>query len=133
MVCITPLTEANLGDGIPAVPKQPSLGTDSNARISMLEEMRWLEYAQRLKSETRGVFPGALPLLQAATINGARSLGINAGEISKGKLADFVLVNLDARTIKEVDDEHLLEALIFGAGEEVIKGTIVGHGANRQP
>jgi formimidoylglutamate deiminase len=135
MVCITPLTEANLGDGIPDLSalRHPSLGTDSNARISMLEEMRWLEYAQRLESETRGVFRGALPLLEAATINGARSLGVNAGEIRKGRLADFVSIDLDARSIAEVDEEHLLEALIFGAGEEVIKGTIVSHGANRQP
>jgi formimidoylglutamate deiminase len=134
-VCITPLTEANLGDGIPDLSalRAPSLGTDSNARISMLEEMRWLEYAQRLRSETRGVFRGALPLLQAATTNGARSLGIDAGEIRKGKLADLVAIDLDARSIQEVDEEHLLEALIFGAGDEVIKGTIVSHGANRQP
>jgi formimidoylglutamate deiminase len=135
MVCITPLTEANLGDGIPdsSALKKPALGTDSNARVSMLEEMRWLEYAQRLRSETRGVFRGALPLLQAATVNGAKSLSIDAGEIAKGKLADFTIIDLDARTIREVDEGNLLEGLIFGAGEEVIEGTIVSHGAHRQP
>ncbi|HKO59490.1 MAG TPA: formimidoylglutamate deiminase [Thermoanaerobaculia bacterium] len=134
-VCITPLTEANLGDGIPDVSalRAPSLGTDSNARVSMLEEMRWLEYAQRLRSETRGVFRGARPLLDAATINGARSLGIDAGRIGKGALADLVIIDLDARSIKDVDEEHLLEALIFGAGDGVIEGTIVAHGANRKP
>lgn len=137
-VCITPLTEGNLGDGIPDLSalRAPSLGTDSNARISMIEEMRWLEYGQRWKSETRGVFRGAAPLLQAATANGARSLGIEAGAIEKGKLADFVAVDLDARAIRDVDEEQLLEGLVFGAGDDVIAatwvaGNITAHGANR--
>ena len=52
-VCVCPLTEANLGDGIPDLSAphtaggRLSLGTDSNARISAIEEMRWLEYGQR--------------------------------------------------------------------------------------
>ncbi|MGH7656766.1 MAG: amidohydrolase family protein, partial [Gemmatimonadales bacterium] len=60
-VCLCPLTEAGLGDGIAdlpsmlRVPGALSLGTDSNARISMLEEMRLLEFGQRLSRETRGV------------------------------------------------------------------------------
>lgn len=58
---LCPLTEADLGDGIPDAPAMVAaglplaLGTDSNVRISMLEEMRWLEYAQRLAGERRGV------------------------------------------------------------------------------
>ena len=49
-VCVCPLTEANLADGVCDLPSMRSsggtiaLGTDSNARISMLEETRWLEY-----------------------------------------------------------------------------------------
>ncbi len=63
-VCVCPLTEANLGDGLPdlALPYRRrdrlnwlSIGTDSNARISLLEEMRWLEYGQRLRGESRGI------------------------------------------------------------------------------
>src|SRR6266540_6960192 len=59
-VCVCPLTEANLGDGLPALDQvhvagsRLSLGTDSNARIDFLEEMRWLEYGQRLRREQRG-------------------------------------------------------------------------------
>ena len=124
-VCITPLTEANLGDGIPdisplaAVPDRLSLGTDSNARISMIEEMRWLEYAQRLRSETRGVFRdaeghNAPRLLHFATVAGARSLGVNAGRIAAGACADFVVV-----------DETSLDAIVFGRGDEVVRATCV--------
>ncbi|MDX1385038.1 MAG: amidohydrolase family protein, partial [Thermoanaerobaculia bacterium] len=60
-VCVCPLTEADLGDGLPALgeaeadPASLALGTDSNLRISMLEEMRWLEHGQRLRGERRGV------------------------------------------------------------------------------
>jgi formimidoylglutamate deiminase len=124
-VCITPLTEANLGDGIPGVgplltrPDRLSLGTDSNARISLIEEMRWLEYAQRLKSESRGVFRdehgrNAPRLLQFATSGGAASLGIEAGRIAPGALADFVAV-----------DAADLETLIFGSSERAIRATCV--------
>ncbi|HYI10376.1 MAG TPA: formimidoylglutamate deiminase [Thermoanaerobaculia bacterium] len=125
-VCITPLTEANLGDGIPDVtPLQPlpdrlSLGTDSNARISLIEEMRWLEYTQRLKSENRGVFRdeegrNAPRLLHFATVAGARSLGIDAGRIEPGAVADFVSVEGDS-----------LEAVIFGSGDDAVTATCVG-------
>jgi len=124
-VCITPLTEANLGDGIPDVAQllahsdRLSLGTDSNARISLIDEMRWLEYAQRLKSETRGVFRddegrNAPRLLHFATVGGARSLGINAGRIEPGMAADFVAV-----------DAENLESLLFGRGDGAIAATCV--------
>lgn len=124
-VCITPLTEANLGDGIPDVtpvlahPDRLSLGTDSNARISLIEEMRWLEYGQRLKSESRGVFRdeegrNAPRLLHFATVGGARALGVNAGRIAPGACADFVAV-----------DAANLEALIFGSGDRAIRATCV--------
>ncbi len=135
-VCITPLTEANLGDGIPDVqpllasPERLSLGTDSNARVSMLEEMRWLEYAQRLASETRGVFrdsagQGASRLLEFATRSGARALGLNGGEIAAGAVADFVSIDLHAPSIRNVSDEELLSAIVFGASEEIVHATCV--------
>lgn len=131
-VCITPLTEANLGDGIPDIapllahPDRLSLGTDSNARISFLEEMRWLEYAQRLKSETRGVFRdgegrNAPRLLHYATAGGAHSLGVDAGRIEAGACADFVVVDVEN-----------LETLIFGRGDDAIRATCVA-GAWKSP
>jgi formimidoylglutamate deiminase len=124
-VCITPLTEANLGDGIPGVtpllphPDRLSLGTDSNARISLIEEMRWLEYAQRLASESRGVFRdeegrNAPRLLHFATAGGANALGVNAGRIETGAVADLVAV-----------DAANLESLIFGSSERAIRATCV--------
>lgn len=136
-VCLCPLTEANLGDGIAAVPHLRSLGgavclgSDSNARISTLEEMRWLEYVQRLARESRGVCRDekghvARVLLDAATLGGAQALGLDAGRIAPGAWADFAAVDLTARTLAGWEPETLLDALVFGAAEEAIAGTCVG-------
>ncbi len=136
-VCLCPLTEANLGDGIADLPGMRragallSLGSDSNARISTLEEMRWLEYGQRLRSESRGVLADtegevARVALAAATTGGAAALGLPAGAIEPGLWADFALVDLDAPTLAGATPETLLDALVFGAAEEAIAGTCVG-------
>ena len=142
-VCICPLTEANLGDGIPdlsrtrtrthpdATDGRLSLGTDSNARISMIEELRWLEYAQRLKSETRGVLADASgnvgkELFRAATTGGARALRLDAGKIDPGQWADFFTIDLGTPAFAGCDETTLLDAFVFGAGNEVVSATCVG-------
>lgn len=130
-VCICPLTEANLGDGIPATPDivaaggRICIGTDSNSRISFSEELRWLEYVQRLHQEKRGVLVGetgnvARNLFEMATVNGARSLNVQSGEISPGFNADFVTLDLTAPELRGADPDTLLEAFIFGCGNSVI-------------
>ena len=136
-VCTCPLTEGNLGDGIPkALPLihasgRLSLGSDSNARISMLEEMRWLEYGQRLATKSRGVLTGpdatvAPALIQIATSGGAAALGIPAGRIETGRWADFVTLDLAHPSLEGCDAGTLPGALAFGVGNEVIAETCVG-------
>jgi len=134
-LCLCPLTEANLGDGIPVLARVPpgalALGTDSNARISMVEEMRWAEYGQRLAREERGALVDgagevARRLLGAATSGGARSLGVNAGAIEPGRWADLVELDLGAHELAGWTRETLLESFVFGAGERSIAGTWVG-------
>jgi formimidoylglutamate deiminase len=136
-VCLCPLTEGNLGDGIPRLDQVHArggrlcLGTDSNLRLSALEEMRWLEYGQRLRGELRGALADragdlAPTLLAAATTGGAAALGLDAGRIAAGCWGDLVAVDLDAPCLAGVAADELLEAIIFGAGNEVIAGTFVG-------
>lgn len=136
-VCVCPLTEANLGDGIPdlaaphATGGRLSLGTDSNARISLIEEMRWLEYGQRLRGELRGALTDArgevaATTLEAATSGGATALGVAAGQITPGKLADFAAVDLTVPALAGVPASGLLDAIVFGAGNGAIAGTFVG-------
>ncbi|HET9228421.1 MAG TPA: formimidoylglutamate deiminase [Thermoanaerobaculia bacterium] len=130
-VCLCPLTEGNLGDGIPGRISRPCLGTDSNARLSMLEEMRWLEYGQRLRTETRGVRRDhdgqvARVLFEAATVNGAQALGIEAGRIAPGHWADFIAIDLGVPCLAGWEPDTLLDSLVFGAGDEAIAATCVG-------
>jgi formimidoylglutamate deiminase len=135
-VCTCPLTEGNLGDGIPrALPLMHqagrlSLGSDSNARISMLEEMRWLEYGQRLATKSRGIVTGAdtgVPqaLLAIATAGGADALGVPVGRLEAGRWADFAIVDLEHPALAGCDAESLGGALAFGAGNEVFVETCV--------
>ncbi len=129
--CICPLTEANLGDGIPALAEVPeawdnlSLGTDSNNRISMLEEMRWLEYGQRLRTENRGLLVNgqarvAPRLLQIATQGGANALGLTSG-IQAGSEAEFVTIDLSHGSLKSWSRDNLPEMLCFGGDERILE------------
>lgn len=142
-ICVCPLTEANLGDGLPDLAaaldyeERLSLGTDSNARISLLEEIRWLEYGQRLRQEIRGVVVGpagdtARRLLSAATRDGADALGIHTGAVEPGRWADFCTIDLAHPALAGVEPDRLLDAMVFGAGNEVIVATCVG-GEWREP
>ena len=144
-VCICPLTEGNLGDGIADIPgilaAETSaarraggaicLGTDSNSRLSMAEEMRWLEYVQRLRREHRGVVRDGggevgRRLFDAATTAGAAALGVDAGKIAPGRHADFLTLDLDAPSLDGWTRETLLDSFIFGARDEVVAEVMVG-------
>ncbi|MEE2718893.1 MAG: formimidoylglutamate deiminase [Planctomycetota bacterium] len=136
-ICLCPLTEANLGDGFPdrvrmlGRHESVSIGSDSNARISMLEELRMLELSHRLHSEQRGAWRDAdgrvdRVLLDMATTGGARALGIDAGRIAAGALADLVLVDLGSDSLQHVDPESLGAGLLLGADREAIVDTCVG-------
>jgi formimidoylglutamate deiminase len=137
IACLCPLTEGNLGDGIPTLGRlhaaggRIAIGTDSNNRLAMLEELRWLEYGQRLRGELRGALADragrvAPTLLAAATTGGAAALGVPAGRLAAGYWADLVAIDLQAPSLAEVPAERLLDALVFGAGNEAIAGTYVG-------
>jgi formimidoylglutamate deiminase len=92
-VCLTPSTERNLGDGLcrtgdlHAAGVPLCVGTDSHARIDMVDELRSLEDHERLRMRKRCVLPRpgqrlAEVLVPAGTVNGARSLGIDLGASS---------------------------------------------------
>ena len=136
-VCICPLTEASLGDGVFLSPEAcggvVSLGTDCNARIDMFEEMRWLEYSQRLARFRRGVYTSledshqgniASLLMESSTVHGAKHLGVETGKMEVGQWADFALLDLNAAAVRGVDDEHMMGAMVLGgSGEGLVLDT----------
>src|SRR5205085_11727228 len=97
-----------LGDGIADIPNRiargvtVSLGTDANNRLNLFDEMRAVEYLQRVSRLEMGIIPGAvadsrgsaLPLFVMGTIGGARTLGLDAGRIEAGRWADLVAIDL---------------------------------------
>ncbi len=123
---LCPITEANLGDGIfnGAVYVENGgafgIGSDSNVRISLPEELRTLEYSQRLRDMARTVMvrgAGSVgqELYNGAARGGAQALGREAGEIAVGKLADLVAIDCSHPALSTLQPEHLLDGLCFAA------------------
>ncbi|WP_259768382.1 amidohydrolase family protein, partial [Pseudomonas protegens] len=99
-LCLT--TEANLGDGIfPAVDflaqgGRLGIGSDSHVSLSVVEELRWLEYGQRLRDQRRNrLYRADQPMVgrtlyDAALAGGAQALGQPIGTLAVGKRADWL-------------------------------------------
>jgi formimidoylglutamate deiminase len=128
---LCPITEANLGDGPfngPIYLKAGGafgVGTDSNVNISLVEELRTLEYSQRLRDQARNVMvisQGSVghTLYTDAARGSARALGREAGVISAGKLADLVAIDSTAPSLCALNTDQLLDGFVFAA-----KGTVV--------
>jgi cytosine/adenosine deaminase-related metal-dependent hydrolase len=101
-VCMCPVTEADLADGVGPAPELAAagcpltLGSDGHSVIDLLEEARWMELSQRLVTRRRGHFSAA-ELAVAATVSGHACLGWpDAGENVPGAYADLVTVSLDS-------------------------------------
>lgn len=136
-VCVCPLTEGNLGDGLGDVQTMLSradavcVGSDSNIRIDMPEELRWLEFVRRLRHEKRGVCKTsagdvAQQLLACGTTNGARSLGLpNAGAIAAGWVADFLTIDLDHPSLAGATPDSLLAAFLLGSSGAAVREVCV--------
>lgn len=127
---LCPVTEANLGDGIfngvdyLSAGGHFGIGSDSNIRISTGEELRQLEYSQRLKHRGRAVLaePGGSVgrrLYDIALAGGAQALGRDSGAIAPGKWAD--LVALDANVLSgSRKGDGLIDAFVFTADRSAV-------------
>lgn len=128
---LCPITEANLGDGIFDGPRYLAaggafgIGSDSNARIALGEELRMLEYSQRLRDRARNVLvpeEGSVgeTLYLGATAGGARALGRDAGTLAVGALADLVAIDSRDPTLAALSDSQILDGLCFAAGDRIV-------------
>jgi formimidoylglutamate deiminase len=129
---LCPITEANLGDGLfpaeafVAAGGRYGVGSDSNVRIDAAEELRLLEYGQRLaaRGRTRLVGRGSsngAAMWTAAVQGGAQALGAPAGLVV-GAPADFVALDLDHPALAARTGAALTDALVFVGGREAIAG-----------
>ncbi|MEP6739811.1 MAG: formimidoylglutamate deiminase [Caldimonas sp.] len=136
-VVLCPSTEANLGDGLTDLPGwlaagdgavPLSIGSDSNVTRGWREELRWLEYGQRLERRGRNVAAGAEPghhwassaerLFQRALAGGGAAAGFDhrgrAGLVA-GARADLLVVDPRDGSLLGVPSNHLLDALVFSS------------------
>lgn len=128
---LCPITESNLGDGIfdGAAYQQHTgawgVGTDSNVRISLSEELRTLEYSQRLKNKARSVMANqqhstGRVLFDNATAGGAQALQRCTGRIGVGQLADLIALNEDSSNFIAVEKDQWLDAWLFASDDRLI-------------
>lgn len=134
---LCPATEGNLGDGIfPLSGYLPAggalaIGGDSHVCVDPAEELRMLEYSQRLLHRRRNVAASAAQPHTAARLwtlaarGGAQALGLNAGEISLGKRADLVVVDTDYVSLAGRDGAQALDSYVFVAGKAAVRDVMV--------
>ena len=116
-ICACPTTEADLGDGfLPAERVRLRgipicIGSDSNVRIDPFEELRELEGIARRQTGRRGVF-STDELHAFGGELGARSLGLESWP--------EIEIDLEHRSLRDVEPEHVRSALIAGCGADVV-------------
>ncbi len=128
---LCPITEANLGDGIFNGTKflkadgSFGVGSDSNVNISLAEELRTLEYSQRLLHKERNMMVNGIgsigeSLYLGAASGGAKALGRPCGTISVGRLADLVAIDSSDPSLCALSNDQLLDGFTFAAKDNVI-------------
>ena len=134
---LCPLTEGNLGDGFfNAVPYlnengRIGIGSDSHIRIDLAEDLRLLEYGQRLKAQKRNVL--AHPegstgrrVFEAALAGGSQALAQPSGRIETGQRADFVILDDSHPTLVGRKGDKRLDSWIFCGDSRLVKNVFVG-------
>ncbi|ONH54381.1 formimidoylglutamate deiminase [Pseudomonas cedrina] len=134
-LCLT--TEANLGDGIfPAVDflaqgGRMGIGSDSHVSLSVVEELRWLEYGQRLRDQRRNrLYRNDQPmvgrtLFDAALDGGAQALGQPVGRLEVGKRADWIVLDGNDPYLATATEDGILNRWLFAGGDRQVRDVLV--------
>ena len=136
VACLCPSTEANLGDGLFPLADylqydgQIAIGSDSHVSINPFEELRWLEYGQRLSTQMRNIAAGrntrvGRELFERAVEGGARACGLDGAGIAKGAVADLVTLYGEDPMIVGHGDASRLDALVFSGYQLPIDAVMV--------
>ncbi|WP_219115398.1 formimidoylglutamate deiminase [Janthinobacterium sp. UMAB-56] len=135
---LCPTTEANLGDGLfpladfIAAGGRFGVGSDSHVSQSPVEELRWLEYGQRLQRQQRNVV--ATPderhvgdyLWQAALRGGTQAAGRKLGALAPGCRADLLVLDEAHVNLCGVAIADVLGSLIFCGNDNLVRDVLCG-------
>jgi len=135
---LCPTTEANLGDGLfPLAPYIAAggrfgIGSDSHVSQSPVEELRWLEYGQRLQHRQRNVahVPAQRSvgdfLWQAALAGGAQATGRRVGALAAGRRADLLVLDAQHPNLDGVDHAEVLGRMVFCGNDNLVRDVLCG-------
>ena len=135
---LCPTTEADLGDGIfPAVEYLAAggrfgVGTDSHVAVEAAEELRLLEFGQRLLHRRRNLMLPAgsqstgAALYDMAGAGGAQALGRSIGRIELGARADLVVLDGAAPLLAGKTGDAIHDSYVFSGGSELVRDVYVG-------
>jgi formimidoylglutamate deiminase len=129
---LCPITEANLGDGIFDGVRwldgdgMIGVGSDSNIRISLTEELRQLDHSQRLRDRVRAALataekPTGRRLFDAILAGGARAAGRAGGAIAPGLWADLIALDGGAVDLEGRRGDRVLDAWIFAGSDRMVR------------
>ena len=135
---LCPTTEANLGDGLfplaefIAAGGRFGVGSDSHVSQSPVEELRWLEYGQRLQRQQRNV--AATPdqrhvgdyLWQAALRGGAQASGRKLGALAPGCRADLLVLDEAHVNLCGVAIADVLGSVLFCGNDNLVRDVLCG-------
>lgn len=137
---LCPGTEGNLGDGFFSLKTYIdaggsfSIGTDSQISLNFMEDLRWLDYAQRLITHKRNTFDnGAATLFGKAIEGGKAAMAYAPAKIKDtesesfavGKPFDAAVYNMDSPILAQASTDNLLSAIMYTADSSDILGTLV--------
>jgi formimidoylglutamate deiminase len=137
-VCVSISTEANLGDGFFDAGRflkaggRVCVGSDSQSTVNPSEELRWLEYQQRLRKRRRAVLAAAREphvgtrLWHDAAQHGAQAVGQPVGSIAVGRRADWLVLDAAHPSMVGASADTALDHLLFAGGDAAIRDCMVG-------
>ena len=136
-VCVSVSTEANLGDGFFDASRflefggRLCVGSDSQATVNPAEELRWLEYQQRLRKQRRGVLATAEEshvgtlLWREAALHGAQAIGQATGALAVGRRADWLVLDGEHPTLAGASLDTTLDRMLFAGADTAIRDVMV--------
>jgi len=134
-ICTT--TEGNLGDGFFDLPDYIAaggrfgIGSDSHVSQSPVEELRWLEYGQRLRLQGRNIANTADQrqvgdfLWQQALLGGAQASGRQVGQLARGYRADMLILDDHHPNLAGLTSNAVLNTWLFAGNDNLVRDVYV--------